>query len=82
MPRSPKQLAERGVATAIHYPTLVPFQPAYAHLGYRRGHFPVAEGVAGRCMSLPMYPELSDQQLEYVAQSLQDCLKTHRRLAA
>lgn len=77
-----KGLAERDIATAIHYPTLVPNQPAYAHLGYRRGQFPIAEGVAGRCMSLPMYPELSDHQLEYVAQSLQDCLKTHRRLAA
>ena len=54
------QLAERDVATAIHYPTLVPFQPAYAHLGYSRGSFPVAEDIASRCLSLPMYAELTD----------------------
>jgi dTDP-4-amino-4,6-dideoxygalactose transaminase len=77
-----KQLGERGVATAIHYPTLVPFQPAYAHLGYRRGDFPVAEDVAGRCLSLPMYPELTDQQIEHVAQSVKECLGGARRAAA
>ena len=53
------QLGERGIATAIHYPTPVPFQPAYAHLGYRRGDFPVAEAIADGCLSLPMYPELT-----------------------
>src|SRR5207247_2642922 len=47
-------LAERGVHTAVHYPTPIPFQPAYAHLGYRRGAFPVTESVMGTCVSLPM----------------------------
>ena len=70
-----RRLADRGVATAIHYPTPVPFQPAYAHLGYRRGDFPVAEDVTGRCLSLPMYPELSNEQLEYVAEAVRDCIR-------
>ncbi len=72
------QLAERGVATAIHYPTLVPFQPAFAHLGYRHGAFPVAEDIAGRCLSLPMYAELTDAQIQHVVQSLKECLATSR----
>lgn len=76
------QLAERGVATAIHYPTLVPFQPAYAHLGYRRGDFPIAEHVASRCLSLPMFPEMTDEQLVYVAESVKECINVNRRLAA
>jgi dTDP-4-amino-4,6-dideoxygalactose transaminase len=63
-------LAAKGVATGIHYPTPVPHQPAYAHLGYNRGDFPVAEDVAGRCLSLPMFPELTREQIEYVARAL------------
>jgi dTDP-4-amino-4,6-dideoxygalactose transaminase len=69
-----RRLAGRGIATAIHYPTAVPYQPAYAHLGYRRGDFPVAEDVTNRCLSLPMFPELTDKQLNYVATELRDCL--------
>lgn len=75
-----RQLAERGVATAIHYPTLVPFQPAYAHLGYRRGDLPVAERVANSCVSLPMYPELTNEQMEYVANVVKDCLRACQSL--
>lgn len=76
------ELAVRGVATAIHYPTLVPFQPAYAQLGYRRGDLPVAEDVASRCLSLPMFAELSNEQLNYVAQSIKACIPGESRLAA
>jgi dTDP-4-amino-4,6-dideoxygalactose transaminase len=63
------------VATGIHYPTPVPHQPAYAHLGYSRGDFPVAEDVAGRCLSLPMFPELTREQIEYVAKALRAWLR-------
>jgi dTDP-4-amino-4,6-dideoxygalactose transaminase len=76
------QLAERGVATAIHYPTLVPFQPAYAHLGYRPGDLPVAEDVSSRCLSLPMFAELSDEQLLHVAQSIKAYIPSELRRAA
>lgn len=68
------KLRERGVGAAIHYPTLVPMQPVYAHLGYQSGQLPIAEDVASRCLSLPMFPELTDTQLEHVATSLSDCL--------
>jgi dTDP-4-amino-4,6-dideoxygalactose transaminase len=62
-----KQLADRGISTGVHYPTPVPLQPAYAHLGYKPGDFPVAEDVMRRCLSLPMFAELEDRQIEYVA---------------
>jgi dTDP-4-amino-4,6-dideoxygalactose transaminase len=62
-----KQLAERGVFTGVHYPTPVPLQPVYASLGYKPGDFPVAEDVMHRCLSLPMCPELTEKQIDYVA---------------
>jgi dTDP-4-amino-4,6-dideoxygalactose transaminase len=67
-------LADRGVTTAVHYPTPVPFQPAYAHLGYRRGQFPVAELLMANCLSLPMYPELTPEQVEHAAGALREVL--------
>jgi dTDP-4-amino-4,6-dideoxygalactose transaminase len=70
-----RDLAECGVATAVHYPTPVPFQPAYAHLGYRRGDFPVAEELAECCLSLPLYPELTDEQTAHVAGALRRLLE-------
>jgi dTDP-4-amino-4,6-dideoxygalactose transaminase len=69
-------LADCGVATGVHYPTPVPFQPAYEHLGYRRGDFPVAEEHMSRCLSLPMYPELSAAQVEHVARGLRASLRS------
>jgi dTDP-4-amino-4,6-dideoxygalactose transaminase len=68
------ELAERGVATAIHYPTPVPFQPAYAHLSHKLGDFPVAEDLMRHCLSLPLYPELTDEQIMHVVSALQDVL--------
>jgi dTDP-4-amino-4,6-dideoxygalactose transaminase len=67
-------LARQGIATGVHYPTPVPFQPAYAHLEYRPGSFPVAETVMGRCLSLPLYPELTEEQVRQVADALRACL--------
>jgi dTDP-4-amino-4,6-dideoxygalactose transaminase len=70
-----QSLCDRGVATGVHYPTPVHLQPAYAQLGYRRGDFPVAEDVAGRCLSLPMFPELTDDELAWTAASLSQSMK-------
>jgi dTDP-4-amino-4,6-dideoxygalactose transaminase len=76
--RLQKQLAERGIATAVHYPTPVPLQPAYAHLGYRKGDFPVAEEVMSRCLSLPMFAEMTEEQIGRVSAALQDSLVAAR----
>ncbi|MEQ8789787.1 MAG: DegT/DnrJ/EryC1/StrS family aminotransferase [Pirellulaceae bacterium] len=75
-------LGELGVATGVHYPTLVPFQPVYAGLGYRPGDFPIAEHVARHCLSLPMFPELTEAQIEHVAESLWELLSDPHRLAS
>ena len=60
-------LADAGVQTAIHYPIPVHLQPAYRDLGYSRGDFPVAEQAAAEVLSLPMFPELTDEQIESIA---------------
>jgi dTDP-4-amino-4,6-dideoxygalactose transaminase len=60
-------LKERGIGTAVHYPTPIHLQAAYAHLGIRRGTLPDAEAFASECLSLPMFAELSVAQQEYVA---------------
>lgn len=73
--RLQQRLSERGVSTAIHYPTPVHLQPAYADLGYQAGDLPVAEDVARRCLSLPMFAELSEEQLAHVAESLHEALE-------
>ena len=64
------ELNRAGVATGLHYPVPVHLQPAYAHLGLGGGVFPVSERLARRCLSLPMFPELSTAQIEYVAEQI------------
>ncbi len=61
-------LQEHGVGAGIHYPVPVHLQPVFADLGYREGSLPVAERVAAETVSLPLYPELTDEQQEYVAE--------------
>jgi dTDP-4-amino-4,6-dideoxygalactose transaminase len=61
-----------GVGTAIHYPIPIHLQTAARDLGYGPGSFPVAEQQAKRILSLPVYPELTDDQLELVTNSVRD----------
>jgi dTDP-4-amino-4,6-dideoxygalactose transaminase len=67
-----KFLAEKGIATGLHYPLPLHLQKAYAHLGYKKGDFPVAEHAAERLLSLPMYPELAAEQIDYVCSSIKE----------
>jgi dTDP-4-amino-4,6-dideoxygalactose transaminase len=62
-----KYLTESGVATLIHYPIPVHLQEAYAGLGFAPGSFPVAEKAAGEILSLPIYPELSEADVEKIS---------------
>lgn len=64
------KLAESGIQTGLHYPLPIHLQKAYSHLGLRKGMFPVSERLAERCVSLPMYPELTDAQVVEVSESL------------
>jgi dTDP-4-amino-4,6-dideoxygalactose transaminase len=65
-----QQLRRAGVATSIHYPVPVHLQPAYADLGHRSGDFPHAERFAAETLSLPMFPELTGEQIQRVYTSL------------
>jgi dTDP-4-amino-4,6-dideoxygalactose transaminase len=65
-----QSLSAAGVQTGIHYPTPVHLLPAHADLGYARGDFPHSERAADQELSLPMYAELSDGQLEAVADAV------------
>lgn len=65
-----RYLAERGVATGIHYPLPIHLLPAYRHLSYETGAFPVSERAASRILSLPMFPELTIAQIDYVVESI------------
>jgi dTDP-4-amino-4,6-dideoxygalactose transaminase len=67
-------LARRGVSCVIHYPVPAHLQKAYADLGYREGSFPVTERVAKGIISLPMYPELTDEQIQYVCEGVREFL--------
>jgi dTDP-4-amino-4,6-dideoxygalactose transaminase len=68
------QLEARGIETAVHYPRPLHLQPAYASLGYPNGTFPHAERACQRVLSLPLYPELTHEQAEYVAGSLAEII--------
>jgi dTDP-4-amino-4,6-dideoxygalactose transaminase len=63
-------LAEQGVGTDIHYPLPVHLQRPYAQYGGGAGSLPVTERLAREVLSLPMYPELSDDSVDYVCQAL------------
>jgi dTDP-4-amino-4,6-dideoxygalactose transaminase len=63
-------LAERGIGTGVHYPVPIHLQEASAFLGYRQGDFPVTERLANEVVSLPMYPELTDTQVDTVAEAV------------
>jgi dTDP-4-amino-4,6-dideoxygalactose transaminase len=65
-----QELATAGIATGVHYPVPLHLQPAFAYLGHVHGDFPVAEGLASRSLSLPMFPGISRDQMDYVADIL------------
>lgn len=69
------RLAEAGIETQIHYPTPAHLQPAYADLGYAKGSFPITERYSEEILSLPLYPELREEEVTEVARELKLALK-------
>jgi dTDP-4-amino-4,6-dideoxygalactose transaminase len=60
-------LQDRGIGTGIHYPTPIHLQPYYKNSHFYSGQFPVAEKLCGEILSLPMFPTISNEQVQYVA---------------
>ena len=67
-----RRLEANQIGCALHYPVPLHLQKAFAHLGYKPGDFPVTEKAAGECLSLPIYPELTEAQLQRVTNAIQD----------
>jgi len=68
-------LEEKGVNTAIYYPLPLHLQKCFSYLGYKEGDFPVAEKAAGEVLALPIYPELSAEQQDYVGSCIRGFYK-------
>jgi dTDP-4-amino-4,6-dideoxygalactose transaminase len=61
-------LEKQGVGTGLHYPVPLHLQKCYESLGYKAGDLPITEAAARECLSLPLFPELTDAQIDYVVQ--------------
>jgi dTDP-4-amino-4,6-dideoxygalactose transaminase len=61
-----QHLTAAGVATSLNYPKALPFYPAYAHLGHRSSDFPVAYANQSSILSLPIFPEMTDEMIAFV----------------
>ena len=70
-----KAMQDKGIGVGLHYPVPLHLQQAFNNLGYAEGSLPVTEKVAGEIISLPMFPEITEEQVEYVCESLQEVLK-------
>jgi dTDP-4-amino-4,6-dideoxygalactose transaminase len=77
-----QELTQIGVQTAVHYPVPLHLQPMYKHLGYKKGDLPRAEWAATHVLSLPIYPELTTQQIEHVCTSLKLALDHANQLVS
>lgn len=70
-----KFLNDNGISTGLHYPIPLHLQKCFGHLGYKKGDFPETEKLADECLSLPMFPDLSDEQISYVCDKIKEFLK-------
>ncbi|MCS6844628.1 MAG: DegT/DnrJ/EryC1/StrS family aminotransferase [Caldilineales bacterium] len=67
-------LQQRGIGAGVHYPLPLHLQPAYRFLGHQPGQFPVAEAAAGQVLSLPLFPEMTEEQQDRVVSALREAL--------
>jgi dTDP-4-amino-4,6-dideoxygalactose transaminase len=71
-----KHLSDKGISTGIHYKNPVHLQSATRFLGYMEGDFPAAEAACREILSLPMYPELKEDDIQYIVESIKDFFKS------
>ena len=65
-------LADKGIGTFIHYPVPPHLQNAYKHLGYKKGDFPIAERISDSCLSLPVWPGLSEKEISCIYSAIKE----------
>jgi dTDP-4-amino-4,6-dideoxygalactose transaminase len=70
-----KYLSENGISTGLHYPVPLHLQKCFSNLGYRKGDFPVTEKLADECLSLPLFPHMKDDEIEYVCDKIKHFFK-------
>lgn len=70
-----KYLKERGIGTSIYYPVPLHLQKCFDYLGYKKGDFPVAERLCERILALPMFPELTEDEVDYVCENVKGFYK-------
>jgi dTDP-4-amino-4,6-dideoxygalactose transaminase len=68
-------LEARGIQTGLHYPVPVHLQPAYQNLGHKPGDFPVSERIGRECLTLPLFPEMTDVQADWVIEAVSEVLR-------
>jgi len=71
-------LSQRSIPSIIYYPKPLHLQKVYEDMGWKEGDFPVAESISKRILPLPMYPELTDEQVDYVIETIKDFFKISR----
>jgi dTDP-4-amino-4,6-dideoxygalactose transaminase len=67
-------LRESGIEAVVYYPIPLHLQPMYQHLGYREGQLPVSERAAAEVLSLPVFPEMTEEDVAYVAENIENVL--------
>lgn len=70
-----QHLNNNGASTVIHYPVPIHLHGAYSHLGYQKGALPISEQFADEILSLPLFPEITDKQIDYVADQVKGFFK-------
>ena len=64
------KLKEKGIATGVYYPVPMHLQKVYKNLGYKTGDMPVAEYLSHRTFAIPVYPELTDEEINYIVDTI------------
>ena len=67
-----KYLEEKRIGTAIHYPIPIHLVPSLKYLGYKKGDFPTAEMLSEEILSLPMFPEIKEEEIRYVCREIEN----------
>jgi dTDP-4-amino-4,6-dideoxygalactose transaminase len=69
------KMKDRGIGAGVHYPVPLHEQPAYSHMKHKPSDFPVTSGIARRIVSLPIFPEMTEEQVDTVCKALIECLE-------